>query len=50
MYFVILFPRLLLTLTKSNKKVDNIVDCVNMYIQLENRRTAYVYVKMFSVT
>jgi len=32
------------------KKVDNIVDCVNMYIQLENRRTAYVHVKMFSVT
>ena len=27
------------------KKVDNIVDCVNMYIQLEIRRSKYVKTK-----
>ena len=32
-----------------NKKVDNMLDCVKLFIQLENRRTAYVYVKMFNI-
>lgn len=31
------------------KKVDKMLDCVILYVQLENRRTAYVYVKMFNI-